>query len=90
MLDLLDWTVAELAKRVSDELGRDVSRPSMQFYSTGRRQLGPKGASKAHKSTAPLDVREAAELVTKRAAQEQGKGPKAVLLANEWPNVIDQ
>lgn len=87
VLDALDWTVADLAVAVSRHLGWEVSRSSMQFWVTGTRQVGPKGKSHSHPVTASLDVREAAEAVTKAAARGKQLGPEAYLLPDMWPNV---
>ena len=89
VLDLLDWTVADLAERVSVELGKPVSRSSMQFWATGTRQVGPKGKSRAHPVQAPLDVRQIAEMITAREARKRGLGDQAILRALAWPNVED-
>lgn len=87
VLDALDWTVADLAQHVSDQLGWGVSRQSMQFYVTGTRQIGPKGYSHSHPVSASLDIREAAEIVTTRAALDKQLGTSAILKPDMWPNV---
>lgn len=87
VLDLLDWTIADLATHVSEQLGWSVSRQSVQFWATGTRQIGPRGSSHSHPVAASLDVREAAEKVTRRAAQERRLGEAAVLKPDMWPNV---
>lgn len=90
VLDQLDWSVADLARHVSDKLGKRIPRASMQFWATGTRQIGPKGKSYSHAVQAPLEVRIAAEKITARVALRRGLGEKAVLMRNIWPNVEDE
>lgn len=87
VLDSLDWTVKDLAIRVGESLGRKISRSSMQGWATGTRQIGAKGESRSHAVQAPLDVRQAAQVLTQRDAAAKGIGAVGVLLVDEWPNV---
>lgn len=87
VLDRLDWSIADLAAQVSATMGKKVSRASVQFWATGTRQVGPKGKSRSHAVQAPLEVRVAAEKVTKLAARRRKLGPEAVLRRDLWPNV---
>lgn len=88
-LDRLGWSMATLADAVSKELGRRISRPSMQNYAVGQRSVTHRGngAPRMDKVTAPVDVRDAAERVTLREAQKRKLGDDAVLRASAWPNV---
>ena len=88
VLDELGWTVYTFADLLSKELGRKVSRSSMQFWACGTRQQGPKGRSISQPVQAPLEVRLAAEALTAREAKKRrlpaGQGR---LHPDWWPNV---
>jgi hypothetical protein len=90
VLDTLNWTIAQLTERVSAELGYSVSRPSMQFWATGTRQVIKKGKSVPHACAAPWLVREAAKRVTVREAVSRHLGEAAILEPKSWPNVEDE
>lgn len=87
VLDLLDWSVADLTRKVCKEMRRKVSRASMQFWAVGQRQIGPKGKSVAHGVQAPVEIRKAAERVTTREAMKRRLGEAGILYRNVWPNV---
>lgn len=92
MLDRLDWSIADLTKKVSEELvktkgGRPVSRASVQFWATGTRQVGPRGKSSPHAVQAPEAIRLAAARVTAREALNRKLGEEAILKPTAWPNV---
>lgn len=89
VLDLLDWTLSDLAIRLPAELGRPISKSSLQFFATGSRPIktGKDKESIATPVCAPLDVREAAQRVTAREAANRRLGVRAILPAGAWPNV---
>lgn len=86
-LDALDWTIQDLTVAVNKRLRKAVSRSSMQFWATGTRQVGAKGASHSHPVQAPLEVRFTAEQVTRAEAEKRGLPDSAILRADAWPNV---
>lgn len=91
VIDRLGWKMADLAARVSADLGRKVSRPSLQNYAAGQRSIthGNLTEARIQRVAAPLDVRQSAERVTMREAKARKLGEEAVLRASEWPNVSD-
>lgn len=93
VLDTLGWTVKDLARHVSKQLGRPVSRPSMQFYVTGSRRVKRRTEGSHRKVStelavqAPEDVRKAAFEVTRRESLARGLGEAGILRPEAWPNV---
>lgn len=92
-LDTLGWTVKDLAEAVAGELGRPVSRASMQFWVTGSRKIRRRKTQKKsvdHAVQAPEEVRMAAYQVTKRETLIRRLPESAVLHPDAWPNVEPQ
>jgi hypothetical protein len=89
VLDRLGWNVGTLADLVGPKVGRNISRPSMQFWATGQRQITHRGNGQPRLKleTAPQDVREAAEKLTAAEARKKHIGEEGILRASAWPNV---
>lgn len=89
VLDRLGWNLKDLAKRLPSELGRPVSRASLQFFATGFRKTktDPSAPSVITRVCAPKDLREAAQRLTAKEAAARRLGASGILAANAWPNV---